>query len=65
VLRDGGRLAIPDVVATAESSRISTISIQGAFQGVLYRQIGGQLAQSGFSRIKIEPKDESRTFIKD
>ena len=69
VLKPGGRLAISDVVATAElpdeikkDMAFYTGCIAGAFsiqalESILYR--------TGFENIQIKPKAESRTFIRD
>jgi len=69
VLKPGGRLAISDVVASIElpeslrcdpglhSACVSGASTIDALQSVL--------AEAGFADIRIQPKDESREFIKD
>mgnify|MGYP001264865597 FL=1 len=69
VLRSGGRLAISDVVKTADlpeeicgdldslASCVSGASTIGELEGMLIA--------SGFTDVVIEPKDESREFIKD
>jgi len=66
-LKVGGRLAIPDIVTTAElpSEIINDIDaltgcITGASSIVTLQRM---LEQSGFTDIVIEPKDESRDFL--
>jgi SAM-dependent methyltransferase len=69
VLKKGGRLAISDVVASTELPQAIRDDLQlysgcmaGASQVNELEQI---LADSGFTDIRIAPKDESREFIKD
>jgi arsenite methyltransferase len=70
VLKSGGRLAISDIVTTAElpaeiKNDIGTMyssCISGASSIIDLERI---LKQSGFVDISIEPKDESKDFIKD
>ncbi|MCX5869981.1 MAG: arsenite methyltransferase [Deltaproteobacteria bacterium] len=69
VLKPGGRLAISDVVATAElpdnlkkDMRFHTGCIAGASP---VRELESMLHQTGFENIQIKPKAESRTFIRD
>jgi SAM-dependent methyltransferase len=69
VLKPGGRLAISDVVATAElpdnlkkDMSFHTGCIAGASP---VRELESMLHQTGFENIKIKPKAESRTFIRD
>jgi ubiquinone/menaquinone biosynthesis C-methylase UbiE len=69
VLKPGGRLAVSDVVATAElpedlkkdmafhTGCIAGASSVGELEAILHR--------SGFANIRIKPKAESRTFIRD
>lgn len=69
VLKPEGRLAISDVVATAELPQ----EIRGnldlyaacAAGALSIREIESLLDRAGFIDIKIKPKDESRSFIKD
>ncbi|ASS68147.1 MULTISPECIES: arsenite methyltransferase [Paenibacillus] len=70
VLRNGGRLAISDVVATADFPDEIKQDIDRIYSGCIsgapsIGELKAMLAQSGFTHIEIEPKDESRTFIKD
>jgi SAM-dependent methyltransferase len=69
VLKPGGRLAISDVVATAElpealrrDAHLHSCCIGGA---ALIDELQGLLAAAGFVGIRIAPKDESREFIRD
>ncbi len=69
VLRPGGRLAISDVVATAElpdegknDPRLHACCVAGA---ALVDELQTMLEEANFSEIRITPKDESREFIRD
>lgn len=69
VLKPGGRLAISDVVATAELSddmkkneELLASCITGAS---LITDLANWLRNIGFDEIQIKPKDESKSFIKD
>ncbi|WP_126427065.1 arsenite methyltransferase [Brevibacillus marinus] len=69
VLKAGGRLAISDVVLTAElppAIKNDLDAYSGCLAGAAsideWKMI---LEQNGFTEITIEPKDESRTFIQD
>ncbi|GMQ88967.1 MAG: arsenite methyltransferase [Gammaproteobacteria bacterium] len=69
VLKSGGRLAISDVVASAElpaSMRddpyLHSACVAGASKVDVLEAL---LAEAGFVDIRIQPKDESRDFIKD
>lgn len=69
VLKPGGRLAISDVVATAElpealknDMAFHTGCIAGASS---IQAIEAMLQRTGFENIRIKPKAESRTFIRD
>ena len=69
VLRPGGRLAISDVVATAdlpEETRNDAGLIAGCMGNAsLIGELEEMLREVGFEQIRIEPKDESKEFIKD
>jgi arsenite methyltransferase len=69
VLKPGGRLAISDVVATAElpdhikndmTFHIRCIAGASSIEG-----LESMLARIGFEKIRIRPRDESKTFIRD
>lgn len=69
VLRPGGRLAISDVVATAEMPEALardvaalTGCVAGAARVDTLREI---LRSAGFEKIRIDVKEESRAFIRD
>jgi len=68
VLRAGGRLAVSDVVATAElpddlrnDMALHTRCIAGAST---LQTLEAMLRRAGFSKILISPKEESRSFIR-
>ncbi len=69
VLRTGGRLAISDVVATAElpeSERADLSLYTGCVSGAAsVTEIKTMLERAGFTNIAIDPKDESRDFIRE
>ena len=69
VLQPGGRLAISDVVATTELPEEvvnDPAMISGCLGGAaLIDDLTDMMQQAGFENIRIEPKDESREFIKD
>lgn len=69
VLKPGGRLAISDVVATAtlpESVRRDMTLFTGCMAGAsLIDEVERMLASTGFTDIRLKPKDESRSFIRD
>jgi SAM-dependent methyltransferase len=69
VLKPGGRLAISDVVASAELPEslrddpyLHSACVAGAS---LVPELEAWLRAAGFTAIQIQPKDESRHFIKD
>ena len=69
VLKPGGRLAVADIVATAtlpDEIRGDWAAYTGCMAGA--SQIGDlqeMLRQAGFDKIKIAPKDTSRSFIRE
>lgn len=69
VLKAGGRLAISDVVATAElpeDMRHDAALIAGCMGNAsLIADLEAMIRDAGFGQIRIQPKDESRAFIKD
>jgi len=69
VLRPGGRLAIADIVATAqmpEELRNDLALYTGCIAGAAnIGELEGMLAESGFQQIRIQPKDESRRLIRE
>ncbi|WP_410768910.1 arsenite methyltransferase [Fontibacillus sp. BL9] len=70
VLKPGGRLAISDVITTAELPAEIKNDLNELYSGCISgassaAEITEMLARSGFSDISIEPKDESVSFIKD
>jgi len=69
VLKAAGRLAISDIVLTAElpvELNKDMILLTGCMSGASYiKTIKQQLKQAGFINIKIEEKDASRAFIRD
>ncbi len=68
VLKPGGRLAVSDVVATAElpdEVKNDLALHAGCVAGAsLISDVEAMLIKSGFSKIRIQPKDESREFIR-
>jgi len=69
VLKPGGRLAISDVVATAEmpdDMKNDEKLFAGCMAGAsLIPEIEHMMLDAGFEQVSIKPKDESREFIKD
>lgn len=69
VLRAGGRLAISDVVATAElppAMRASPELVAGCIgNAALIDDLQRGLEAAGFIQIRIQPRDESREFIRE
>ena len=69
VLKTGGRLAISDVVASTElpdEMREDLMLYSGCMAGAsLISELETILAETGFTDIKISPKDDSKEFIKD
>lgn len=68
-LKEGGRLAISDVVASTElpdELREDLLLYSGCMAGAsLISELEQILTDTGFTNIRIAPKDESRDFIKD
>jgi arsenite methyltransferase len=68
VLRPGGRLAISDIVATApmpQEVRNDLSLYAGCMAGAAtIDELEDMLEESGFQKIRIQPKDESRRFIR-
>jgi ubiquinone/menaquinone biosynthesis C-methylase UbiE len=69
VLKSGGRLAISDVVTTAplpetvkNDLALRASCVAGAS---LIDEVEQMLTEVGFTNIRIQPKDNSRTFIRD
>ncbi|MCF6210423.1 MAG: arsenite methyltransferase [Gammaproteobacteria bacterium] len=69
ILKPGGRLAISDVVASAEMPEAMKNDPQlhaGCMAGAeLIDDLERMLGEAGFCNVRIAPKDESRDFIKD
>jgi len=68
VLKPGGRLAISDVVATAElpeKLKNDIVLFTGCMSGASsIADIENMLKDAGFDEIEIKPKDESKDFIR-
>lgn len=69
VLKPGGRLAISDVVATAElpaQAREDLAMYTGCIAGASpIAELEAMLHETGFNAVRIAPRDESREFIRD
>ena len=69
VLKPGGRLAISDVVATAElpdAMRHDAGLVAGCIGNAsLVSELERFLVEAGFEAVRIQPKDDSREFIRD
>ncbi len=69
VLRPGGRLALSDVVATADLPpewRDDPVLHSDCMAGAAkIADLAAMLTAAGFSQIAIQPKDESKAFIRD
>ncbi|MEX2461941.1 MAG: arsenite methyltransferase [Paenibacillaceae bacterium] len=70
VLKAGGRLAISDIVTTTELPPEIKNDIESLYSGCIsgasaITELELMLRQSGFVDISIQPKDESKAFIKD
>ncbi len=68
VLKPGGRLAISDVVATAElpeKLKNDMALLTGCISGAsLIEDVEAMLRDAGFDEIVIQPKDESKNFMR-
>ncbi|MCP3966741.1 MAG: arsenite methyltransferase [Lentisphaerae bacterium] len=68
VLKPGGRLAVSDIVSTAElpeKLQNDLALFTGCMAGAsLIKDLEQMLGDAGFEKIRIEPKDESREFIR-
>ena len=69
VLKPGGRLAISDVVKTAEmpdAIKKDMAMFTGCITGASFiTELESMLKRAGFENIRMSPKDESRAFIRD
>ncbi|WP_455198744.1 arsenite methyltransferase [Kaarinaea lacus] len=69
ILKPGGRLAISDVVASAEmpeDMKNDPLLHAGCMAGAsLVEDLEAMMKEAGFTDIRIAPKDESKEFIKD
>ncbi len=69
ILKPSGRLAISDVVATAvlpEEMRNDRKLLSGCMAGAMeIDELKNIITAAGFTQVRIEPKDESRDFIRD
>lgn len=69
VLKPGGRLAVSDIVATVElpdAMRDSPELVNGCMGNAsLIDDLAAMMHAAGFEQVSIEPKDDSREFIRD
>jgi SAM-dependent methyltransferase len=69
ILKPGGRLAISDVVATVElpeAMRNDAGLIAGCMGNAsLIEDLEAMIREAGFMEVRIQPKDESKDFIRD
>ena len=69
VLKHGGRLAVSDVVATApfpdDVQHDLTLRAGCVAEASFLDDLEGMLTDAGFVDIRIQPKDESKTFIRE
>jgi len=69
VLKPGGRLTVADMVATAslpDDIKADWVAYTGCMSGASQiTELEHMLEASGFKDIKIEPKDSSRSFIRE
>ncbi len=68
VLKPGGRLAVADMVRTAElppEVAQSLAALCGCVSGAsAIEELEAMMAKAGFEDIRIQPKDESRSFVR-
>ncbi len=68
-LKPGGRLAVSDVVATAvvpDALKEDTVLLSSCLAGAsLIDDVEAMLSEVGFGDIRIAPKDESKTFMRE
>ncbi|MCB1802462.1 MAG: arsenite methyltransferase [Gammaproteobacteria bacterium] len=69
VLKPGGRLAVSDIVATVplpDDMRNSPELIAGCMgNAAMVEDLEDMLRAAGFGQVRIEPRDESKAFIRD
>ncbi len=69
VLKPGGRLAISDVVATVElpeDMRNDAALVAGCMGNAsLIEDVVSMIEEAGFIDVRVEPKDESKSFMRD
>jgi SAM-dependent methyltransferase len=69
VLKPGGRLAVSDVVATVpipDAIKNDAASLTRCIAGAsLIEDVEAMLSEAGFTHIRIQPKDESKTFMRE
>ncbi|WP_214629435.1 arsenite methyltransferase [Paenibacillus agaridevorans] len=70
VMRSGGRLAIADVVTTSDLPAEIKEDLDSMYSGCIsgassVEEIKVMLTKSGFTEVHVEPKEESKSFIKD
>lgn len=69
ILKPGGRLAISDVVATTElpeAMRNDPLLVAGCMGNAsLIEDLEKMIKDAGFENVRIQPKDESKDFIRD
>lgn len=69
VLKSGGRLAVSDMVASGEIP-VDAMSDMALYSGCIsgaipVAELERMITQAGFVNVIIQPKDESRSFVKD
>lgn len=69
VLKPGGRLAVSDIVATAplpDNIKSDLALYTGCISGAAFiDDLKDMMAKAGFLNIRIKPKDESKSFIRE